>query len=597
MHSVQPFTLGIILFYTVNLCLFLLPGFAVMLGIGARRRLGANQAIIVVVTASAAVGYVAFWVYFGSKPAGEIFSYAVVLASAWTLARKLRRMPNLKTLTKSIMRPFAYVLFAGLFYSCLFFVFQNPFTTGTGLGDVRFFKVVRPDDNQIPFIFAERIYEQKPLKPFCCGNWLSSDRPPLQTGIFLFRRPLRFFPNVALHYQLLATALQCLWLCGVWTFLTALRVPEKRIKQAIGFLIFSGFLFYNSVYVWPKLLAATFILFSFSIVFEALTGNRSLTLFDTTLGALCISLAIMAHPGSVFSLPALLLILLVKRKVPTVRQCAWAAIMFGLIAAPWSAYQKYYDPPGTRLLKMHLAGIYNPDSQSVWQAIKGAYRERSLATIVHYKLANLSTLLGPKMIDGYGFTGIEAHHGLRLNSEVTEATRIAQREYIWNAVGILNIGWLVGLALLLKKRRPTIIPYSGLIVAAAIVNLFVWSIVLLGPGQTFTTHSSYADILLLSIGLLGFIFVLPPIGTAILFAVQLFNFCVIWVWSPKPPGPLEVIGVGAPVLQIPLLICAILGALGLIWHFGKSYIGLGSLRPAADRISGNRLRSAPARRP
>src|SRR6185437_11790146 len=173
---------------------------------------------------------------------------------------------------------------------------------------------VRPGDNLIPFIFAERIYDRQPLKPFCCGDWLSSDRPPLQAGIFLLQRPLRFFGNTGLQYQLLGAALQCLWLCGAWAFLKSLGAPSHRITQALGFLIFSGFLFYNSVYVWPKLLSATFILFTFSIAIAVITKGRRITLFETMLAATSFSLAIVAHPGSIFSAPALLALLIWKRK-------------------------------------------------------------------------------------------------------------------------------------------------------------------------------------------------------------------------------------------------------------------------------------------
>ncbi len=142
-----------------------------------------------------------------------------------------------------------------------FSLFSNPFDSGADVANLRFFDSARPGDNLIPLFFAEKIYAHQPVSPICCGDWLSSDRPPLQAGIFLLQRPLRLLGSVGLQYQLVGTVLQCLWICGVWTLLRALEAPAQRIRQVLGFLIFSGFLFYNSVYVWPKLLAATLVLF------------------------------------------------------------------------------------------------------------------------------------------------------------------------------------------------------------------------------------------------------------------------------------------------------------------------------------------------
>jgi hypothetical protein len=50
-----------------------------------------------------------------------------------------------------------------------------------------------------------------------------------------------------------------------------------------------------------------------------------------------------------------------------------------------------------------------------------------------------------------------------------------------------------------------------------------------GPGATVTTHSSYADILLLSVGLLGWILTLPRYAVAVVFLLQAVNLLVVWV--------------------------------------------------------------------
>lgn len=504
--------LGSVALYALDLLLFLLPGLAATLWVAARRACSATRGVMLTIVASATLGYVAFWVYFESRVAGRIFSYGVTAAALFMVVALLRREGAARTLARGMCFPFGYVLMTGIFYACLLFLFKNPFTTGAEYANDRFFSETRPGDNQIPLIFAERIYSRQPLKPFCCNDWLSSDRPPLQAGIFLLQRPLKAFGNARLNYELLGIGLQCLWICGVWVLLQSIRAPARQINVVLAFLIFSGFLFYNSVYVWPKLLAATFVLFVLSILLEIAVERRAPTWFETALAGLSFGLAIMAHPGSVFSVPGLAFVAIWNWRFLSPPKILAGVLIVGLFVAPWIAYQKLYDPPGNRLLKMHLAGVGPIDSRSTWQAIKDTYGSLDAKAILTYKWANLKTLVGP--------------HPFLVGR--SEEARAAQREYIWNALGILNVGWVVAL-ICVARRRAAALPFSGLLIGLALTNLFVWSVVLIGPGYTLTAHGSYADILLLSIGLLGFVLVLPRALTIGLFVLQAVNLFAVWV--------------------------------------------------------------------
>lgn len=545
--------------FTISLSLFLLPGFAVTAIVSPRRNWCGERALIVTIAASATLGYAAFWAYFEGRLVGRIFSYGVIAASIGVVVVMLKRECSVRALARSMAAPLGYVLATGICYTCLLFLFQNPFATGAELANVRFFSEIRSGDNQIPLIFAERIYAQKPVEPFCCGDWRSSDRPPLQAGIFLLQRPLKVFGNVRLNYQLLGTGLQCLWICGVWVFLKSLRAEPRRIKQVLGFLIFSGFLFYNTVYVWPKLLAATFVLFLFSILAAAWQSSRQLTWFETGLAAINAAVAIMAHPGSIFSAPAMLAVLIWKRQLWSTPKVLVGALLIAIFAAPWAAYQKFYDPPGNRLLKMHLAGVGPVDARSTWRAIGDAYGSKSLGAIARDKWENVRTLIGP-------------HPFAVMPGEVL---RILQRDYIWNALWILNAGW-VAMALARFRKNAPALPCSGLLIGIAISNLMVWCGVLIGPGYTITATSSYTDLLLLGIGLLGFSFTLPRVFVAVLFVLQVLNLFVVWVFVR--PALIE-----RSALQWPLLTAGIVCALALIWHFGRAIWE--PMRPASPDAS------------
>ncbi len=71
-----------------------------------------------------------------------------------------------------------------------------------------------PNDNALPAVFATYFYEHGHhgvTPPF--GDWLSSDRPPLQTGYVLAVRPFGW-DEPGNHYTMLGVALQMFWVFG-----------------------------------------------------------------------------------------------------------------------------------------------------------------------------------------------------------------------------------------------------------------------------------------------------------------------------------------------------------------------------------------------
>eukprot|EP01035_Chromulina_nebulosa_P043316 gene43316-58662_t len=69
-----------------------------------------------------------------------------------------------------------------------------------------------------------------------------------------------------------------------------------------------------------------------------------------------------------------------------------AALTFTLLALPWLAYQRLYEPPGNRLLKWHLAGAVAPDTRSVTTAVIENYRAQGWTTTLATRAENLRIL-------------------------------------------------------------------------------------------------------------------------------------------------------------------------------------------------------------
>ncbi len=558
-----------LLLFPLNFALFLLPGFAFAIRMAAKRDMRETHLIALILVVGGVIGYICFWAFFASKPLGKFISFAVLICAIVSLVFDLARSKRLREVARSVLPPFIYVLVVGIFYLCIFYLFSDPTAAGAALSGDRFFDQRLPGDQLIPLIFAEKIYSREPLKPFCCGDWLSSDRPPLQAGLSLFEHPFRTFGDAGLNYQLLGTALQLVWICGVWSLLGSLGASKTRIRQVLGLLIFSGFLLFNTTYPWPKLLAATFILLALSIFFEVLRANRPFNRFEMALAAVSLSLALMSHPGSVFSLPGFGLILFSRFRLLRFRLCLLGAAIVALFVLPWVAYQEFYDPPGNRLLKVHLGGQIPVDNRGTWQTIEEDYARQSFRTTLLYKWQNIKHMVGPEPFDGSGFTALGP--GFRINRPMAEKTRTEQREFIWNAVGVINLGWLAGL-LLLIRRKQVAFPGAILLVCAALVNYLIFALLLFGPNGTVTTHSSLADILFLSIGLSGFLLTLPRPLILAVFALQVFNFVVAWAWSPPFTLTLPPDTFISYSLQLPQLLLALLLASALIWHFGRSLI-------------------------
>lgn len=570
-HRQLPADFRFVVYFLLNFLLFLIPGFAAACLIIWKWPAAFRYALVVLVLGSAILGYLSFYAFLFSKTGGKLLVFAIYLSALTVIGLAIwRYQSNVKNLAKKVAEPFAIAAVTGLCYLCFTFMFINPMATGGAYLDGRFFTPQMPGDNIIPLFFAQRLYDQKPLRPFCCGGWLSSDRPPLQTGIFLMQRPLSPTGNVDLDYQLVATTLQTLWICGVWFLLTTLGVDAIQIRRAIVLLIFSGCIFYNTVYTWPKFLAGTLVLFFAGILVELIRSRRAAAYLDTIVAALCLGLALVSHPGSLFSLVALPFVLFRFRPLFPVRQLALVLPILLAFLLPWMAYQKFVDPPGNRLIKWHLAGHSEIEPSPPMEVIRKAYATYSWSQLAALRWSNIKLLAGFQPFGLYGSFGLQdwttRNGGLEIDQVASESSRSAQRDAIWDAVGLLNIGWFAAAYFFFKKRSKPKVPYSGWFLLIVAVNMLFWCLVEFGPQFTTIATCSFGDFLLLCVGLLGFILELPTFAVFSILAVQIFNFFVVWVCSPPYAfnawaGPAYTVS-----LQMPLVVLGVLLTLLLLWH-------------------------------
>ena len=178
-------------------------------------------------------GYVAFWSYFYSRDAGIAFSYVGLLGSFVLIACLMAAAGRRSKIApvKQLIAPGMLVVLASIFIVSLGLLHAGD-AQPLALAEDRFSPPLLTADNAIPKLFADAVYAGHIPKPLV-NDWLSSDRPPLQTGNTLWTYAWTQ-DDRDLTYLALSVILQCSFLAALWSFLTACRVNRKALALAVA---------------------------------------------------------------------------------------------------------------------------------------------------------------------------------------------------------------------------------------------------------------------------------------------------------------------------------------------------------------------------
>lgn len=328
--------------------------------------------------------------------------FVPILCAVALVLAAVRLRPLLVEVVRSVAVPFALTALYAMTILALGFMYGGYSTpTDTAAGR---FSWLLPIDNTLPFHFASHIEQfghSVPVPPV--GDWLSSDRPPLQSAIMLSQVLVHKDGAAALlDYQVLATLLQSMWVLGLWALIVALVVRRATLALCIASAASCGVIMLNTFFVWPKLLAAAFALAAAALILPR--DPRHTTLRLTGAAALA-SLGYLSHGGTMFVLVPLAVLGLVRalqgRRWWASLTCAAAAAL--ALVLPWVWYQRVVAPPGDRLLKYMLANVIPVDPRSPVAAIADQYRAAGWSGTAWNKLQNLEQVfinpLGPTLSD------------------------------------------------------------------------------------------------------------------------------------------------------------------------------------------------------
>ena len=520
--------------------LFLLPGVA---GAGLLRHrwqeFPSGATALVAVTVSCGVGYAVFWAYFLDHRFGRGVAIAVLIASVLTavVPSPMRRLVLGTARCREVVVPVALMFVVAVFYNAVLFA-HSPETPVELRAQRHLTAAGLAPDNVLPFLLAEHLYDGTDPRALL-DDWSSSDRPPLQAGVVLTQLPLASgLGRAHLHYQLLATALQCSWIPAVWALCGVARVSRRATAFTLGMAVFSGFFFLDSVFAWPKLLAASLVVLAYVL----LLGRDPPSAPAVALAALGVGLGILAHSGVVFTLVPLAVVVVLRwvrsKPRPGVPALAAGAVVLVVLVVPWSAYKRFYDPPGNKLSKLHLAAMTGTDDRTVAKAVVDAYSDAGVGGAVENKLENVRTLVGPRPT------------WPALSDAGIAELRDTELSYVARSLGLLNLGW-IGAAAWLVRRRARDDPAAAeclTMLAVGVAGLAVWALLMFGPGTTLVIQGSYATMLLLWVGLAGVIGTWSTRWAVGLIAVQVAWFTVAWALGL--PGQGQPVDVAAAALAV-----------------------------------------------
>jgi hypothetical protein len=485
-----------VLFLLCRICvegtLFLLPGLAIARCIHSRHVLDTVRFVSCVLVGSGIAGYLAFWAYLINPLSGKSVAVGILLLS---LVALFYAKPIEKQLLRALFICVALMILVTTFYSAIGFVYAR--SDDPGVQAERRFVWSIPADNILPNMLVDDLYNGKPFRPFLFIDWKSSDRPPLQTAIVLLQRPVWPESQSAFDYQILGTFLQSMWIASLWLLVQTFSASRRILVVVCGFSIFSGFFVLHTFYIWPKLLAAAFFVIALVAIRFPEGGISRCNRIDTMLGGAAIALAMLSHGGIAFSVIGLAIVLLASGKLPGIRPAWWGIAILLLLILPWSAYQKFYDPPGDRLLKWHLAGVIDRDSRSFGEAFIDAYTKAPFSQIVANKIVNVRTL--------FAVSPWEDLRQARMNGapqwkRLLQWYKVGTFFFFFQMLGVLNLGFL---AFLFSRAFSAELKHSALISAIqrlfvlAFVSLAVWCLLIYIPGSNVIHAGSYGTVLLL----------------------------------------------------------------------------------------------------
>ncbi len=348
-----------------------------------------------------------------------------------------------------------------------------------------------PMDNQLPFFGAQALSSGAVAVGNTdpqMGEWLYSDRPPLQTALFMLTPGYLLPTPNAWAYNTAAISLQMLAVLGVWLLTMSLSQSRMVAMVASLTLFFTPITIEHGTFVWPKLLAASFTLCLAALLFGERRHDRATaTQRGIVIGTLAV-LAMLSHAGTAFAIMGIGIAALCTGRLTSWRENLVATITAIGLYSPWVYYQRIINPPGDRLLKWYLANVEVVDPRSIRQTLFDAYSHTTINQAISARFVNFR-----QIFSHYIATIVDTYYLIKSTILYDPAAirdnllSIREAEFYFVAAGT---GLLGGMIVLL----PVIAFYSAPLRPLAlsiIITLALWVILMFQPGAATIHQGSY----------------------------------------------------------------------------------------------------------
>jgi len=330
------------------------------------------------------LGYLSFWLAYASYTVFGVVKIAVLagLLAWFAVLVYRRRIGDYRWLAEPLLYTSLFCL------AVLALGFSDGALSHTALNADHRFTHLLPADNMTSLSVAVALrFGENPTS--LLGDWLLSDRPPLQTGLYL----LLGLHSHVVAYQVVASWLQATFLLGVWGIAFGLMLPTRTRRVVLLACCRLPTAIINTFYVWPKLLSVAYVLLVFALLFcrrpETCSERKA---SGVLIGALT-ALALLSHGSSLFASIGFSIVVLTFRAWPALKTMIYGAVTLLAIYIPWVLYQNLIEPPGNRLLKWHFAGVLDIDHRSFVEALRDSYGALSWSEYWRGKQENLHALL------------------------------------------------------------------------------------------------------------------------------------------------------------------------------------------------------------
>jgi hypothetical protein len=442
-----------------------------------------------------------------------------------------------------------------------FFLFSFNMVSVHYAANYLFYPASWSTDNQIPTTTARLLAQGATLSEWAFGSWRLSDRTPLLASLLypaaVVTRDFAGHLDRGVESMILQICgfgiLNC-WLLPAWIIFRRLRFSRQECVLASLLLAATPFIFFNSLYIWPKLLTATFCLAQY-LYLVPFSGESDLPYrLRSALGGTAAALAILSHAASAVAVLGVFIgaiyvfksarrsesnaVSALERVMAFIRRWRWILVpglSTVLILLPWLVWTKFGFPTSNPLPKYFLTGSFGFETpnESVAHAALRFYRTLTLKQWLISKGLGLETLSGFSLGTFTILAGTSiSSSGFQNLSSTFQAVRAMQFFSMLPSLGLL----LIPLAALLRALRQGRIKgdmrklIAGLGIAA-IVSFVLQFFVMMSP-HLLSTYPYYVPFSLHLLAVVGIVMLRASAPVRWAAALNYTAFLFFWIALP-----------------------------------------------------------------